>query len=308
MLRLLSVAFALFALGSLAAQAASTRYNDPNGRFNVAVPEGWEARGLTRAPLALAMISPRSAELGGVCLVLASQVPEMKSVPQAEIDAEFSKLVTPEFWKSAFQGAGIKDIAVEASGARDQNGRKIYYAVVSATFDGKQGAVRTKGKQEMHVIPGSIQFVMCTAKAEGYATLELEFESVFASYEPKTGEFVASAPQSTPSLLALFSGPRFDGFTRVLAQDTPDLGQLGWRGPTASLAVKGYGLWEVCEGANFAGSCRIVSAAISAGSAMRIGSVRRYLNPRDLRGAASLAGSTAGEQLKAAMERTAQGR
>jgi hypothetical protein len=61
----------------------------------------------------------------------------------------------------------------------------------------------------------------------------------------------------------------------VVTQDTPDLALAGWRGDTAgSISVAGSGLWQVCDRANYAGTCRVVSSTmhrdVRAASARRL--------------------------------------
>ena len=56
----------------------------------------------------------------------------------------------------------------------------------------------------------------------------------------------------------------------------------------------------------FAGNCRLVAAATAGRAGMRVGSVRRYLNSRDLNGAVGLIG--AGEQVKTAAEHVTHAR
>jgi len=306
MLRLLSVAFALIAFGSATAQADGTRYRDPEGRFNLTVPTGWLAEKPVEPKIALLMASPRVAEIGGICIVMVTPVPDTKSATQAELDATFSEIFTREFWTAAYQASGLKEVTIESTGAKDQSGHKVYFVVASATVEGEKGSLKAKSKQVLHAIPGSFQFVNCTAKFESYAQLETEFESIFDSYDAKKGDFIVRAPQNAPSVLALYSGPRFDGITRVVSQDTPNLPMLGWTGATASVAVQGYGQWEVCDGLNYAGNCRLFLAATQGERGMRIGSVRRYIDARDPRGAASLVSATAGEAVKTSSERIAR--
>ncbi len=311
MLRLVSAVLALFVVGSTVAAADGIAYRDPEGRFTLKVPSGWAAEKPIEEKIALLMVSPRATEIGGVCLVIVNPTPETRSATQAEIDQAFGQVFTKEFWELAFQSSGMKDVTIDSAGSKDQNGRKIYYVVANVTVTGTKGAMKAKGKQVLYAIPGSLQFVNCSAKAENYAEIEAEFESVFDSYVPKSGDYIVQAPQSPPSVLTLYAGRQFDGVTRVVAQDTPNLPMLGWSGATASVAVAGFGQWEVCDGLNYAGNCRLVAAASAAGPAarvLRIGSVRRYGASRDLRGALSLIGQGVGAAYKAAAERAARGR
>jgi len=296
MRRLMSAMLALSVFGAAtAAQADTTKYHDPEGRFNLTVPTGWTAGRPTEPKIAAIIVPPAAETLGGACLVLVTPTPETRSVSQAEIDAAFGALFTREFWTAALQASGkLKDVTIDTVGSRDQGGHKVYFVVANVTSADAGTEFKAKGRQELHAIPGSIQFVNCSAKVETYGSMEADFTTIFTSYEPKSGEYIASAPQSPPTVLTLYAG-RFDGATRIVAQDVPNLPVTGWSGPTASLALAGFGQWEVCDGVNYAGTCHLLSSSTVPTAPTRIGSVRRYLgNPRDMRAAAGLAGQGAG--------------
>jgi hypothetical protein len=74
--------------------------------------------------------------------------------------------------------------------------------------------------------------------------------------------------------LTLYAGANFRGVSRVVTQDTPDLALAGWRDKAGSMSVAGAGLWQVCDAANYAGSCRVVSSTVrqtvAAASARRL--------------------------------------
>jgi hypothetical protein len=129
---------------------------------------------------------------------------------------------------------------------------------------------------------------------------------IFASFTPHPGQLLVKAPspQAAPSVLSLYAGPNFEGATRVIAQDTANVPALAGNAVTASVAIAGFGQWEVCEGVNYAGACHILSSSATApnGQAMRIGSVRRYIVPNDARGAAGVVSATTGTEFKAAVE------
>jgi hypothetical protein len=74
------------------------------------------------------------------------------------------------------------------------------------------------------------------------------------------------------------------------------------------LVVAGFGQWEVCDGLNYMGNCRLVAAAQLGGQPFRIGSVRRYVGARDPRGTLGLIGSTVSSGLRAVSERMPRGR
>jgi hypothetical protein len=79
------------------------------------------------------------------------------------------------------------------------------------------------------------------------------------------------------------------------------LSAAGWNTATAGFALKGRGLWEICDGINYQGNCRVVSGAQSVelgGRALRIGSARRAgSDARALLGVASEALSIGFDEL-----------
>lgn len=295
---------AAFTVLALALPAHAAEYNDPEGRFSVTLPEGWVAERPPSPLISLIMASDKSAPLGGVCLVMAKAVPETASAKQSEIDEAFGAVLTKEFWETSFKTAGAKDVTVEDAGSKQQDGRTVYYVVASLTRTTDKGDVKVKGKQVVHVIPGSLQFINCSAIADKYAELEEEFEAIFASYKAKSGDYIARAPMTPPSVLTLYTGAGYDGTARVVAQNMPNVALLGM--PSASVAVAGLGQWEVCEGANFSGACQVVAAGISSdkGQMIRVGSVRRYLtNTKSVTGVSGIVSTNAGVLARMSAER-----
>ena len=202
MLRKLSVALAVIAFGSLAASAADTPYRDGSGRFSVTVPDGWSAQAVGDSQIALLIGAPDADDFSGLCIVMVRDVPELRSLTQAQIDEVFGKEMTRAFWEAAFQATNAKDVTVEDNGTRAQNGHQAYYAVGSATVTLPTGAVlRAKTKLQMQVIPGSFHAVNCRAKAETFAGYEAQFEKVFASHIPLGSGYIASLPQGGPVTL-----------------------------------------------------------------------------------------------------------
>jgi hypothetical protein len=306
MTRFLVVVFAALAFAS-AAQASGTPYRDSNGRFAVNVPDGWVTAKPTTEGLALIMGSTDAPQSGGICAIAFQAMPGTNSASQGELDQIFEKLLTSEFWSLSFKALGYNDVTVESSGSADNHGRKTFYVVATATFADPAGSpMKVKSKEVLHPIPGSLHGVTCVAKADIYAASEPLFEDVFASFVPKGADIVAQAPENGRSVLTLYSGPRFDGVARVVSNDTPNLPITGWTG-TASFAVSGFGRWQVCDGLNYAGNCRLVSAP-NAGAAMRISSVRRYLDQRDLGGAAGVVNQIVGQSTGAVARRMARPR
>jgi len=304
MVRLLSAAFAFVAIAS-AAYGAGTTYRDPQARFIVTVPDGWAAEVPVDQRVALFIVSPTVNEVRGACVVAVTPMPQTSSMSQAELDQTFAQVFTKEFWLTSLQAAGLKDVELAESGHTTREGRQIHYIVATATLTRDGATLRAKGKQNLHVIPGSLQIISCTAKVENFAQFEADFDGVLESFVPKSGDIIARAPQGTASILTLYANRHFEGPTRVLTSDTPNLPALGWRGVTASFAVGGYGQWEICEGVGYRGACHLVVGSASAQPAqqlLRIGSARRYASARDFRGGISLAGEISGAQLKLSSE------
>lgn len=305
MLRVCSAVLAFTVFGAGVALAGP--YKDPEGRFDVTVPTGWQSKQPNAPQVALVIASDDKAK-GGVCLVMVRDMPQTRKTPQADLDAAFGELLTKEFWVAAFESAGMTGVVVETTGSRAGKGRKIFHVVATLnTTDATGQPVAGTSRQELHPVPGALHFVNCTTSKQTYAAVEPTFQQIFASYQPHANQLVVSAPEAKPSVLTLYEGARFDGTARVVAQNTADVQALG---VTASVAVAGFGQWEICEGANYSGKCLVVAGSTAAdeGQVMRIGSVRRYMVPGDVLGAAGAIGSAGAATIKAAAEHLAKPR
>lgn len=283
MLRSLIAAVALLSV-SAAALSASTTYRDDDGRFTIAVPTGWKTNKPDASSLiAVNIVSPLDRKPGGLCLVLASPTPQTRDMPQADIDDAFVKLFTTDFWKKTFAAGGFKDVVLDDAGQITHKGRKAYFLVATATAKGDdpKTSYQAKSKQVIHVVPGNLFFVQCTATKADYPLIAKDFENVFASFDPRVNEMLVNAPQSAPSVLTLFAGPGFEGVAHTIAQNTANVPALTGRAISTGIAIAGYGRWEVCDNVNFTGACQVVAAATEAspGHFMRIGSVRRHAAP-----------------------------
>jgi PsbP len=299
-------AFVVF--GSLTAAADGTQYRDTEGRFTLTVPTGWSAQRPKSEQIAVVLMSPIQEESkGGICLVMVRDIPQTRKMSQAELDEAFTPILTEEFWKKAFEAAGGSNVNVDEAGQKDQRGRKVYYVVATVGATDPEGkAVKATGKQMLHIVPGSMQFVNCTTVQDMYSAMSPQFEAIFASFEPKVNEYLVQAPEAaTPSVLTLFEGPRFNGPARVVAQDTPNVPALA--GIAASVAIAGFGRWEICDGVNYAGNCQVVTSA-EGSSAMRIGSVRRHAEPNDVLGAAGIISAVTGVEFRDAADRVVRAR
>ncbi|MCE9524165.1 MAG: beta/gamma crystallin family protein [Alphaproteobacteria bacterium] len=290
------------------AALADNQYEDPAGRFSVSVPEGWLAGKPSDTKIAALLFKPITPEIPAVCAVVVTASPLSASVSQADLDAAVSKEMTKEFWEATFKALGGQDIVVGDVGSREQRGRNIQYAGVEFTTKAPDGKlIRLKLREEIHPIPGIVHEIACTTQADSYELASADFTTVFASYTPKSG-LIAQAPSAPAprdaSVVTLYANAGFDGTARVVAGDTPNVTALGWSGQTGSLAVSGFGEWQVCEGVNYAGKCMaIVGAhAAPANGTLRIGSLRPLVSQSSVRGTASLVSTNAGRLVGEALK------
>ena len=304
MRRMLLGMLALAVLGSPAAIADGKRYKDPEARFSLDLPAGWETIRPQNEEFALVMSSPKADEKApsGLCLVRVREISQTRDVPQADLDEAFGSLLTREFWEKALSAAGATDVKIENTGSTMLNGRKTYFVVATISVTDDTGPVQATGKQVVYVIPGSVQFVNCSAKKDFYAAMSPQFEKVFASFEPKSGAYIADASPAKPSVVTLFAGPQFDGAARVIAQNTANIPALG--GIAASVMVAGAGSWEVCDGVNFSGKCQVLTAngATEPGQLTQVASIRRAPGVSEVREIAATVSAGAAMTLKAVTE------
>jgi hypothetical protein len=304
MVRVAFSVLSLLLLGSFAATAAEPKlYRDMDGRFIVNVPEGWTTSvpaASSESEIALMMASSADEKVkGGACFVAVKQMSNTRDAAQADLDEAFSDVMNDKFWKSVFAASGIKDAKIETSGNRMQKGRKVFYVVATVTAQEAGTAPElATGRQEVHPVPGSLQFVQCVAAKSIYKQMEPAFNAIFASFEPKPNQLIVQAPaKTTPSVLTLAASQ--GGTTRVLAQDTANVPALAGTGITAGVAIAGAGAWEICEGVNYTGTCNVVSG--ESAQPVRIGSVRRYIG-HDMTDAAAMIAATTTAAFKSAPE------
>lgn len=310
MVRVVLAAFALVTLGSFAAAAADTKHRDPDGRFVVTVPSGWTVAKPKDTDIALMMASETTDnDKGGACYIAVRDMPNTRDTAQAELDEAFGHVLTVEFWTKLFQASGIEDVKIETTGDRVQRGRKVYHVVATVAAKSQDGAaLLAVGRQEVHPVPGSLQFIQCVAAQAVYPQMEPQFTKIFASFEPKPNQLLVRVmPKDAPSVLTLTAGSDAAREVKVVAQDLPNVPALAGTGVTMGVAVAGSGQWEVCEGVNYTGTCRVAGAAGNDGRVTPVGSVRRYFAPDYVEGAAMINAATT-SQLKAALERLSRSR
>lgn len=273
------------------AAQAETTHTDLDGRFTVAVPEGWKAvRPDNAQQLALIMAKVSGSDVLGLCIIVVTETPLTKSSPQSEIDETLRVEMTKEFWEQIYKSQGAKDVVILSNGARDRNGRTIQYVEVEFTPAGAQGPVsRFKGREEVLPNPGRLHDVGCTIQTGKYEAVSADYEKIFNSFTPQSG-IVAQAPAKPASVATLYANVNYDGVARVVSAATPDVAALGWSPRAGSATVSGYGEWQVCEGANYTGKCTLIVGARSAApqSFMSVRSLRPYNSPPGLRGIASI--------------------
>lgn len=296
------LAAAFFALALNAAHAED--YRDPQGLYSVTVPDGWTKQIQPMQGISLALLSPRILQTGGNCPITVTPSPELQSMTQEQINEGLLAAIDDTFWRQSFSGPGFMDVRIDSSGNELRDGRRVFFA--NATFTAKEGDTIVEGKFKvaLHVVPGRMLAALCAALTPGYPVEATDFEIVFGSFAPGTN-VIARAPEASGSAakLVLYSGPRFDGFSREIAHDVPNLPAVGWSGATASFKVAGFGQWELCDGLNFTGRCRVAptaSAAAFGDRAARIGSVRR-LSVREPRNALGIAAAVLPAQLSTAV-------
>ncbi len=299
----------LFSLSLAPAFADGSQFRDSEGRFTVNVPTGWQtATPEQKGSLAVLMASPRdeaNKDVGGVCMVMADPTPQTKDMAQADLDEAFAQILTGDFWKQSLAAGGLKDVIVQDSGQKVQRGRKVYYFVATATMKDAEGVFEATSKQVVHVVPGSLYFVQCSATKTAYPVMSPTFEKIFASFEPRVNELLVQGPRSSPSVLTLFSAPGFDGVAHAIAQNTANIPALTGKDVAAGISVVGYGAWEICENVNFTGACQVIAATEAAkpGQFMRIGSVRRHDTRNDPKAAAGIISAGTSATFRAALDK-----
>jgi hypothetical protein len=253
-------------LSFVAANAAfAETVRDTKHNFHVDVPAGWKSQQNPTDDIRWIAISPRAETTGGLCNVITDAFPKSATRTQADIDRELEGDLTPETWKSIFESSiFIQDVKILASGSEKLHGRAAHYVVL--TFNSiTPGApiIAVKVKQYLHAIPGEMFFVTCRALQSGYASEEKDFQTVFTTFEPINGKLVAAvAPTTQAASLTLYTGGNFGGVSRVVTRDTPDLADAGWRDRAGSISVSGGDRWQVCDRADYAGHCQVISSTL----------------------------------------------
>jgi hypothetical protein len=300
---LLITTLAVFAC-AFGAVASAEDYEDQETKFRVTVPDGWEKHPKLADKIALVLISPRFKTSDGMCIMMGEAVSGTETSSQGDINERMSGF-DEAFWRSVAEDKNTKDIKVEAT-TEMRNGRNAAVATIRyvSTLNGTESAMVER--YVLYVVPGRILMGQCGSLAAAESVEEADMKIVLTSFEPTSAGLISKlTPRQNEARLTLHAGPTFDGATRALTGDTPDLARAGWNVAAGSFSVRGYGLWEVCDGVNYQGNCLVVAGASSAAfgdRALRIGSARRVTAPGDPRNAiglaAELAGAARAEQAK----------
>ena len=175
-------------LSVMNAHAAPTVYDDPLGRFSVGIPELWTSQKPDDPKKAATLMSTSDTgsakTLRGVCAISVTENPDSRNVSQADLNVEIEEGFTADFWAGTVP-AGSPDSAVVSSGHRDQNGRRIAFAVTTMIEQASGSVRKLKGKKEVLAVPGSIHEISCVTSPELYDTVLGEFDQIFSSYDPK---------------------------------------------------------------------------------------------------------------------------
>ena len=263
MLRLMFAGLSILALANTGSIAVADTIRDTAHNFRITVPSKWKTEQNPSDDVRLMTISPNAEQTGGSCNVSTEPHPQSAAMTQDQVDQQLALEVTDAAWLAMFKSViFISDVVIEKTGTQQINGHKAYYVV--ATFNSvNPGApiVPVKLKQYIHAIPGEAFFVTCSALQSGYPQEEETFQTVFDSFTILADHVTVSQLQGVPSL-TLYAQDNFGGASRVVTQDTPDLALAGWRERGGSISVAGNEIWQVCDGANYAGNCRVVSNAL----------------------------------------------
>jgi hypothetical protein len=280
------VAMLVAALGLATSPALSADYVDgPNG-FRLTIPDGWRTIPVSQQ-IDLLMMSPRYEVSAGACLVMSEEAADTRDESQEKINEALQSEITEAFWQAFATEAKMSEFELVESGSELKDGRRIFFAV--GRFSAALQGVATKGqfRVTLHAIPGQTGLNYCVTRLDQVALEEGDIRIIMDSFTPVRPYVIAAPPpRSSTATLVLYSGPRFDGPRRELTRDIPNMALVGWTGATASLSIRGYGLWEICDRIDYRGNCRVVAGAESASMsdrALRIGSARRLVDARDPR-------------------------
>jgi hypothetical protein len=278
-------------------QAFAADYIDRNNQFKVTIPDGWEKTAPETDRVDAMLRSPRYDTTRGRCALIADPFPATRGMTQNQINEELAPHINEDFWRSALSVLSTSALIIDDAGSELRKGKRVYTTTVrlQGKIDGTD--VWLKMRATLQIAPDQVAMASCAAWLDHAPTEDADMSTVLNSFEGLGAQVVAQRPAAPSATLLLFAGPRFDGSRHTLTADSPNLFQTGWTVPTGSFALQGYGLWEVCDGLNYRGNCRLLAGAASAAAGqsyrpLRIGSARRIALPNDPRNAIGLLSAT----------------
>jgi hypothetical protein len=282
----------LCALGC--SQAFAAEYLDRDNQFKVTIPDGWERITPESDKIDAVLRSPRHETTRGTCALIADPFPATRGMTQNQINEEMAPHINEAFWRGALSPLSTSALIVDEASSELRKGKRVYTTTVRLQGKVDGADVWAQMRATLQIAPDQIAMASCAVWLDHAETEDADMKTVLNSFEGLGAQVVAQRPAMPPAAaLLLFAGPRFDGTRHTLSTDSPNLFQTGWSVPTASFALQGYGLWEVCDGMNYRGNCRVLAGAASAASGpnyrpLRIGSARRIALPNDPRNAIGL--------------------
>lgn len=173
---------------ALTAPVAAGEFSDSERRFRLTAPDGWVQEASPDKIIGLVITSPRNATTGGNCLVGALSN-ELGGRSQAEVNELADGAVNNEaFWKSVMASVSFyKSSTIEKWGARDQDGRKIFFAKATSTADMSGVSLTLTQLQDLHPVPGTTFNVTCSVLAPMFDAEAKDFEAIMASFRPSLG-------------------------------------------------------------------------------------------------------------------------
>lgn len=304
----------LYALACGQAFAAGAEYLDRNNQFKVTIPHGWERIAPDASDKVDAVLrSPRHETTRGTCALVADPFPATRGMSQQQINEEMAPHINEAFWRGALSVLNTDGLIVDEAASELRKGKRVYTATLR--LQGKVDGVDmwAQMKATLQVAPDQIAMASCGVWLDHAATESADIKVVLDSFEGLGAQVVAQHPVAPSATLLLFAGPRFNGRRQALTQDVPNLLQAGWSVPTASFALQGYGLWEVCDGMNYSGNCRVLAGAAGAAVGanyrpLRIGSARRIAAPNDPRNVIGLLSAAVSAQALENTRKLSKGR
>jgi hypothetical protein len=210
-----SSVFAVVAV-ALAVPAVAREFSDTDRRFRLVAPDGWTTEGPAPQPIALVIASPRKPETRGNCNV-AVNPSGMSGKSQAQVNDEADAALNNEaFWKATLASvAFFKSSTIEKWGAREHEGRKIFFVKATSQAEASGQAFTITQVMDLHPTPDTLFGVTCTSLAAGFDREAADFDAIMTSFEPSPGLTVAFRAMPFNPLAARNSAARAGHVTAV---------------------------------------------------------------------------------------------